>query len=341
MFDGLAEAAAALGKAFDPPRLEQVVEALVPAIVFKPAGPEGPVAEGSQIGGTPDVPAGFVWPRPTPLADARELTGRANAEMGQEMLAHIEMGLPYAFVAQVDLGEAAKLGDVAANLPSDGRLLFFYDFPTGPWNTGTRSARVIWDTSPTGNLSQATVPDDLAAAARSELDELGDLRPDGKGGTNYGAPRRPMTLAATWRLPHPAALESEELLSSGTADKDGEAETFREDYEEALEAHHDGYTRELWRRQQLLGSPQPEQDDPRLEAVVVSKFGVQHLSREVWKERYPAIKAEAAEWTLLLQLDVGDWMQAEFVEGTVYFVIRKDDLQERHFERVVAVYQQT
>lgn len=34
-------------------------------------------------------------------------------------------------------------------------------------------------------------------------------------------------------------------------------------------------------------------------------------------------------------------MQARFVEGTVYFMIRREDLAARRFETVVAVYQQT
>jgi hypothetical protein len=34
-------------------------------------------------------------------------------------------------------------------------------------------------------------------------------------------------------------------------------------------------------------------------------------------------------------------MQAKFVEGTVYFLIRRSDLEQRRFDRVVAVYQQT
>ncbi|MCF1505944.1 DUF1963 domain-containing protein [Afifella sp. H1R] len=341
MFDGLAEATAALANWFDPPRLEQVVEALVPAIIFKPAAPETRRLGDTHIGGVPDVSDEFVWPRPPIPSDPQAIAGRANAEMGRELRAHMERGLPYAFIAQVDLQEASTLGEAAEILPSEGRLLFFYDHMTGPWDTGTRAARVIWDTSPAAGLSQARMPSDLAEAAQAELEALADIRHDDEEGTVYGAPQREMNLAATWRLPHPASLDAERLPELRWDASGDESERFREDYEAASVEYHDMYTEEHWRRQQLLGSSEPEQDDPRLDAVVVSKFGVQHLPHELWRENFPRIKAEAETWTLLLQLDIADWMQARFTEGTVYFLIRRSDLEQRRFDEVVAVYQQT
>ncbi|SCZ26433.1 DUF1963 domain-containing protein [Afifella marina] len=341
MFDGLAEATSALANWFDPPRLERVVEALAPAIVFKPADAGTRRVGGTHIGGVPDVPEAFVWPRPPMPSDPQEIAARANADMGREMRAHMERGLPYAFIAQMDLQEAEALGEVAEILPPEGRLLFFYDHVTGPWDTGTRAARVIWDTSPTSNLSQARMPFDLAEAAQAELDALADIRHDDAEGTVYAAPQREMKLAATWRLPHPASLDAEGLPELRWDASGDESERFREDYEAALVEYHDMYTEEHWRRQQLLGSPEPEQDDPRLDAAVVSEFAVQHLPPELWRENLPRIKAEAETWTLLLQLDVADWMQARFTEGTVYFLIRRSDLKKRRFDEVVAVYQQT
>ena len=85
----------------------------------------------------------------------------------------------------------------------------------------------------------------------------------------------------------------------------------------------------------------PKQDAPRFDAVVVSEWGKQHLSREEWQEHREDVFRKAHEWVLLLQIDIGDWMQARFVEGTVYFVIRRDHLEKEKFDEVVAVYQQT
>jgi uncharacterized protein YwqG len=49
---------------------------------------------------------------------------------------------------------------------------------------------------------------------------------------------------------------------------------------------------------------------------------------------------QAAAWRLLLQIDWADLAQVGG-EGTVYFIIRKDDLAQRDFSKVHAVYQQT
>ena len=51
--------------------------------------------------------------------------------------------------------------------------------------------------------------------------------------------------------------------------------------------------------------------------------------------------AEAADWALLLELDVARWMGNERGEGKVFFLIRRTDLAARRFEAVIAVYQQT
>lgn len=350
MFDSPAEATQALQAYFDTPRIEIIVKNLVLAVVLVPDTGAKTALGGTRLGGTPDAPAGFVWPRPPAPENPEEIAKRGNEDAAREMREHLALGLPYAFIAQIDLKEASRIAGAASGLPSEGRLLFFYDHAIGPWETGTRPARVIWDPSPAKDLTTIAMPHDLATAAakdRAERDAIAAKYPDledeaDKGkekGTVYGAPSRAMTLQRTFRLPHPASLEMEPLRSQRGDEE--EAEEFDSSYEEALEAHHDGYSREAWRRNQLLGSPQPEQDDPRYDAVVVSEFGKQHLSREEWAAHRDDIARNVREWALLFQLDVGDWMQERFVEGTVYFVIRKDDLAGRRFERVVAVYQQT
>lgn len=74
-------------------------------------------------------------------------------------------GLPHIFVAQVDLTESTKLGAIASTLPSDGRLLFLYDFSIGPWDTGRRVAKVIRERSAVDELrplAMTTLPRRLA-----------------------------------------------------------------------------------------------------------------------------------------------------------------------------------
>lgn len=353
MFDSPQAAGEALLTWFDQPRIEIIVEALVPAIVLHPSAGRI-VIGGSQLGGTPHVAADFEWPRPLKPDDPEEIAKRGNEDAAQEMRDHMAKDLPYAFMAQIDLAEAAKLGTVAAPLPAEGRLLFFYDIAVGPWDTGMRAAKVIWDRTPIDRLAVLPVPDDLAAAQAKALEEARALQAEfgtpgetssGEQGTNYGAPARAVSLEATYRLPNPATLEFDRLGDLARAARGEPAGKEGEDmlaaYEEALQANHDQYPEDGWRRQQLLGSPMPEQDDPRLDAVVVSEFGKQHLSREEWGKHRAAIFEKARDWTLLLQIDLADWMQAPFVEGTVFFVIRRDDLDNRRFDKVIAVYQQT
>lgn len=94
-------------------------------------------------------------------------------------------------------------------------------------------------------------------------------------------------------------------------------------------------------RQQLLGSPITEQRDPRYDAVVVADYGVQHLESDAYRAAWPRIKTAAADWLLLFQLDLKDYLQQKLTEGTVYFVIRKTDLANCEFDAVIAIYQQT
>lgn len=351
MFDSPADAADALLAFFEPPRVGIVVEALVPAAVFHPAA-SGIVPGGTRLGGTPDAPAGFVWPRPAQPDEADEIARRGNEDAAGEMRAHMALDLPYAFIAQVDLAEAATLGPPAPALPSEGRLLFFYDLAIGPWDTGTRVARVIWERSPADALRPLAMPDDLAAAAAREAREraaiaagFGDGGENGESGTNYGAPARAMALRQAWRLPDPHALEIAAMPDFAAVAKGESDDPMLQDlfatYEEALEEFGDRYPAEAWRRQQLLGSPMPEQDDPRYDAVIVTGWGKQHLSGEEWLEHRDEVLHKAHDWVLLLQIDIGDWMQARFVEGTVYFLIRRDHLERHRFDAVVAVYQQT
>ena len=74
--------------------------------------------------------------------------------------------------------------------------------------------------------------------------------------------------------------------------------------------------------------------------VAALAFGSVINQRLAGQSGWPEIEAGARDWRLLLQIDVGDFLQ-ESGEGTVYFLIRAEDLAERRFDRVVAVYQQT
>lgn len=355
MFDSPEDARLALQAYFDTPRVEMLVEALVPALVFEVAPGKRIVVGDTKFGGRPDLPAGSPWPRPPAPADPEEIAKRGNAEAGAEMRRHLARGLPYTFIAQIDLAEAARLGSAASPLPSDGRLLFFYGLAVGPWETGKRPVKVIWDRTPRDALATLAMPEDLAQAAQKARRDAAESRakyklpePSQPEGSNYDAPERAMVLRAGLSLPDPSAIEMEASAKlhaaySASAETQGgrNGQSFEETYDEALAAGGKLKPAGRWHRQQILGSPQPEQDDPRYDAVVVSRFGKQHLSSDEWKKERSSVMAAAHEWTLLFQLDLADWSAGAWGEGTVYFLMRRKDLEQRRFDEVITVYQQT
>ena len=338
MFDSADDARRALEGEFAPQLVDQIVAALVPAIVLAPA--DGDRLGGTRLGGTPDQPAGLEWPRPTPPDDPEAIARRGSAEVGVEMRAHFAGLLPYAFIAQIDLEETASLGSVAATLPADGRLLFFYDLAVGPWEGSERVARVVWDRAPRESLTAIDPPADLAAAAdRWHANLVANLakhamKPPERDDNVYRLGAMPSVQNATLLLPSTHCLEIEAIpaiASAAQASQDAAARDLYFDYGEVIERVDSCY-------HQLLGSPKPDQDDPRYEAVTFTQFGQQHLSSERWAEHREKIVAQAGEWRLLLQVALSEW---GVMDGIVYFLIRADDLAARRFERVVAIYQQT
>ncbi|TDK39551.1 DUF1963 domain-containing protein [Rhizobium deserti] len=347
MFDTPAQAHQVIEERFAPDMVEMIASQLRPVVVFsvQDADRKG----GSRIGGVPDLPKDTEWPRRPVPENTDEIAKRAGEPYDKELRAHLAGGLPYAFFAQVDLGEAAGLGEVASCLPSEGRLLFFYDMIAGPFDSGTQSAKVIWDRSPSDSLLQAAVPAELsdAAAAYRQMAEQTNkqygLQPETRApgapqpGTSYGGPSRPMALKLALQLPVYSSLEfqaSGRLEKTYSADRAvvGGSQKFSQAYGELSGEYYPG--------NQLLGAPVPVQDDPRYDAVVVSEYNTQFLSGEDWAKNRDKVIEKAKEWRLLLQVEVSDWMQ-DSAEGTVYFLIREKDLENRAFDRVVAVYQQT
>lgn len=330
MFSTVVEARQAFSEHLDESLLDAAVAGLVPALVFHPDTADTDRVGQTRFGGAPDLPQGASWPRPPIPANAEEIAMRGSTEAAGEMRQHFALGLPYAFMAQIDLAEAAALGPTASVLPGEGRLLFFYDILVGCYEKGTGPCRVVWDRTPHTGLEPCPMPRDLAAAEDKYREEIRAIRAQydldvaavEREGTNYGTRSRPLKLAAELTPPHSHA--------------DG-GEAFWENYEALPYLNYD----EVWQRSKLLGYPDPVQDDPQWDAVVVSDYGVQHLSSDQWPEFRADIALKARDWRLLLQVSLADWMQSEMTEGCVYFLIRHEDLALRRFERVVTVYQQT
>ncbi len=346
MFADIATARETLSEYFNEPGVELLLRLMHTAVVFEPVKAERERPLGAtRIGGTPDLPVSDSWPvRPVP-ADAEAITARGGSKHAPHIRKHLERPLPFGFLAQVDLAEAAALGDVARELPHEGRLLFFYDGGVGPWHDGTESARVIWDRTPPSQLERKALPRDLVDLHVEFCTALKPNAPtpdpsaiDAATPSHHWGPARAMRLCSKLRPPARITIETDPAI--GEADAELIEALADEDFEASVDAlfddHIDGPA-----RQQLLGLPLPEQGDPRYSAAIVSGFGVQHFTREAAVENWPRVLDAAPKWLLLLQIDLQDYLQQRYVEGTVYFLIRRDDLAARAFEKVVVVYQQT
>jgi uncharacterized protein YwqG len=90
----------------------------------------------------------------------------------------------------------------------------------------------------------------------------------------------------------------------------------------------------------LGGWPIPEQWDPRFTAAASANGFLRLFDRSPSDAEAEQCGREVPAWTMLLQVDMAS-LGTDFAEGTVYFVMRADDLERRDFSRVHAIYQQT
>lgn len=305
---------------------ERILSHLAPQFWIGRAAGDDARLGGTRFGGAPDLPQGTAWPmRPIP-ADA----DRQAAELTQHfawIARHVVRELPFEFLAQIDLAEAGSEG-AALGLPEHGRLLFFWDGVLGLGAEGPQLCRVIWDTSPRETLARLTVPPVMA-----ELEAAYD--PSGKYKKPYVYPSRPMRLEPILHLPD--GLSCDMLADEGLSHRLNDV-GFTLRYSQLLGdwTGFRGRSDSHARRQRFMGTPQPEQRDPRLQAIE------SELPPYPWSaDTVRLAMRRGLEWQQLLQLDLNHLTQNELVTGTVYFVMRRDDLARRDFSRVHAVHQTT
>lgn len=252
---------------------------------------------------------------------------------------HLAQALPYVFLAQIDLGEAASVS--ASVLPDDGRLLFFCDLPLVPWRQGIESCRVIWDRSAPQALRRVEMPEILQRFADESVDEMRALYRErglvaGELSHCYAGPERSMRVVLRYALPNSYAAEAmqDEVFAAAMQDED-------------MQAAYDDFVSELSldladgvAMHRVLGYPVPEQDDPRFVAVALVDYGRPRFWDWPQMPDEATLHAKMTEWHLLLQIELSDCIPG-WSEGKVYFLIRDEDLRTRRFERTVVVYQQT
>lgn len=346
------------------PHLAEAVTALLfPVLVF--ADTPSNTDSLTHFGGTPHMSQALDWPKagPATLPDGAET-------LHSDIAGPIAKNLPLSFVAQIDL--ATLPADApASGLPRQGRLLFFYDPVSGPFENGPRFARVLWDSSPADQASPRDTPASLMAAEQDyiaetkealanfqmpEFDE--DLRKAMRAAgmseaeieqiANAPAPDLSQEpVIAPFRAPRApkALLVGQMLPSAQLSDFAGRAPDLHALYfseSDAAYAFQEAYDTLTYESSysHMLGTPLPEQDDPRLDAATLHLLGKQ-FAGEDWTTHKDSLFAEAQNWELLLEITFADWLQSGNFEGTIYFLIRKEDLADRRFERAIAVFQQT
>ena len=136
----------------------------------------------SRIGGTPDVPLGFEWPRWTPSKDLYEFR--------QPWMS--DSPVPLGFIAQIDLSAIPRLDEA---LPDSGWLYFFYDRncePSGCDPADRGCCRIIYANPDRSQLVRMEPPADAHGEFTADLcsiDAFPELTlPDNLAGIEYGTP---------------------------------------------------------------------------------------------------------------------------------------------------------
>lgn len=219
-------------------------------------------------------------------------------------------GVPLSLLAQLDLSEI-RLANGPDWLPSDGRLLFFYDTEQQPWGFAPSDRDgwcVIYQPSGASDSSSVAAPDlprNLIFAEKrvcaSASQSLPDASPD----------RIDMDLSG---------------LTDGEFDQLYDA---TEERCEGLPAH------------QVGGFPSPIQGDHmELEAQLVSNGLYCGDSSGYDDPRARELGSGARDWVLLLQLDSDDDVDMMWGDGgRLYYWIREQDARRADFGNVWLVLQ--
>jgi uncharacterized protein YwqG len=228
---------------------------------------------GSHLGGQPLLPQDIEWPE-----------WKAK---------------PLSFLAQVDLSQIAGTIDVPW-MPSEGKLLFFYDAEQSTWGDGSDDApawRVIHV-----HAGQSTTP-------RPHPERLPDH-------ARFAIEHVAFELVAI----HPSYQRAVTAQPEGAEIPD-DAST---DYQNAIPALPFGH--------RLFGWPTPIQHDEMEVACQIAYWG-----RRVGVERveHQWVAPGAAQWELLLQIDSDDRTGMLWGDtGTLYFWVRREDASKADFSNV-------
>ncbi|CEG93406.1 YwqG family protein [Propionibacterium freudenreichii] len=267
------------------------------------ADPEPGEAGQSRLGGRPDVPRDFEWPR---FQDKDDDSADANR--------------PLTFLAQVNLADATRY-DAEGLLPTAGVLSFFYEMETQEWGFDPRdkgSARVFFFEDP-ATLRPASVPDDLD-----------DWFPDGQAISYRNMVDLPAWLGFT-ELPE--EVRRTNPLPVPLTDIEWEDyDAMREEYGAPSEGD-DAVTTKL------LGHPDVVQNPMEAECEMVTRGMADGAEgEEISQELRDDIEKASRDWTLLFQMGTDSGLEFGDV-GHINYWIKKQDLARRDFDKAWLILQ--
>lgn len=221
---------------------------------------------------------------------------------------------PLSFVGQIDFRElhAAHRGELP--LPADGILTFFYDVEEQPWG---------YDPAHGAGFALLYAPE-AALAIEVEV-------PDGA----IPFDPEPLTAVRALSLPWPG----DRTLASWGSDRTSWERAYA-DLAERFVLTQGGGIPAL--RQQVGGHAQWLQIDGRVTAELASSGVHAGGDPRTWRSAdLRRAESEAEGWTLLWQLKPEDDRFTWVDLGTLYVLIRDEDLRARRFERAWVVFQST
>lgn len=267
------------------------------------ADPEPGEAGQSRLGGRPDVPRDFEWPR---FQDKDDDSADANR--------------PLTFLAQVNLADATRY-DTEGLLPTAGVLSFFYEMETQEWGFDPRdkgSARVFFFEDP-ATLRPASVPDDLD-----------DWFPDGQAISYRNMVDLPAWLGFT-ELPE--EVRRTNPLPVPLTDIEWEDyDAMREECGAPSEGD-DAVTTKLF------GHPDVVQNPMEAECEMVTRGMADGAEgEEISQELRDDIEKASRDWTLLFQMGTDSGLEFGDV-GHINYWIKKQDLARRDFDKAWLILQ--
>lgn len=267
-----------------------------------------------RLGGGPRLSDEFEVPARGPLPHAEQMS-RFGADVAHAWVSPCELS----YLAELDLSRLRERFGVEPPLPESGRLHFFWDPYPGCYGQERLVTRVLHETG------------DHARRSDRELRE--SERPGEKGPDVY--PRSTWDLRVVWTLPDAP------LLAALLAEHEPEAANFVTSIFHGDEDAYDSIWPDHGDEVRVSGWSSDVQNSPFIDAELIHRNVVDVPVR--WPEQgdfTPEVIAAALDWVLLLQVTFTA-LRGELDEGTVYFVARRERLDDGDLSGAFGLYQQT